>query len=316
MLRTLFFFMAVIVASAVAAATPVAGPLGQQSTLRLPISFEENRGQADPEVRFLARGLGYALFVTDTETVAVLRSGGPHRTRRTDVLQSGGSKRAGSAHDAVLRMKLAGAHPHDALGEGLLPGKSNYFIGSEPANWVTNVPQYSRARITNVYDGIDVVYYGTDKQLEYDFEVRAGADPQDIRLVFEGTEQIDVDASGALLLHVDGRLIRQRLPVAYQQNGGERVNVKAAYKRVNANTFGLTLGGYDRARSLVVDPTLVYSTSIGGTDEDSGAAIAVDAAGNAYVAGSTFSTDFPATSGAFRATPVRFWRRGHRQIEC
>jgi hypothetical protein len=302
LLRTLLFFTTVSMITAVAASSPVAKPRGEQSIRHLPISFEENCGQADPEVRFVARGLGYALFVTDTETVAVLRSNGPQRTRRTDVRQPGHPTEADSADYSVLRMKLAGAHPHAAVGEGLLPGKSNYFIGSEPANWRTNIPQFSRAKITNIYEGIDVVYHSTDEELEYDFNVRAGADPQDIRMIFDGAEQVDVDRSGDLLLHIDGRLIRQRLPVAYQQTGGERVNVEAAYKRINFNTFGLTLGNYDCARPLVIDPTVVYSTSIGGNGDDEAAAIAVDAAGNAYVAGYTFSSDFPATSGAFRTT--------------
>jgi uncharacterized repeat protein (TIGR01451 family) len=248
---------------------------------RLPMHFEENRGQTDARVRFVARGAGYAFFITETETVAVLQKE--------------------NAEPAVLRMQLIGANPRPRVeGDGLFEGKSNYLIGSDPSKWRTNVPQFGRVRLSEVYRGIDVVYYGNQEEIEYDFLVAPGSDPRQIRMRFAGAERIDIDASGDLVLRLAGGAIRQRAPVAYQQRGGSRQAVPARYRRLGAREFGIALGAYDPALPLVIDPVLAWSTYLGGSGLDAAHAIAVDAAGNAYVAGNTSSANFP-TANALQA---------------
>jgi hypothetical protein len=288
--------------------TPGAGapltPQLQSAYGRIPMYFEENAGQTDKQVRFIARGAGYALFITNDERVAVLRR---HSHPRLDAMpweSAAGAARANhltpeemtvrDAPPTVIRMQLKGANRQPSVnGDELLPGKSNYFIGNDPSKWRTNVAQYARVRVTEAYRGIDVVYYGNQRQLEYDFVIRPGADPRQIRLHYEDADRIDVDASGDLVLHVDGAELRQRLPVVYQESGGMRYPVAAAYRRLSAREFGVDLAAYDASRPLVIDPVLLYSTYLGGSDDDVGVGIAVDASGNAYITGYTRSTNFP-----------------------
>jgi uncharacterized repeat protein (TIGR01451 family) len=248
---------------------------------RLPMHFEENRGQTDPRVRFVARGAGYAFFITDTETVAVLQKQ--------------------DAAPAVVRMRLIGAseQPH-VEGDELFEGKSNYLLGSDPSQWRTNVPQFGRVRLSGVYDGIDVVYYGNQGEIEYDFLVAPGRDPRQIRMQFEGAERIDTDPSGDLVLHVASGEVRQRAPFVYQERGGSRRAVEARYRRLGPSEFGFALGAYDPALPLVIDPVLVWSTYLGGSGLDAANAIAVDDVGSTYVTGTTSSLNFP-TANALQA---------------
>ena len=251
--------------------------LPAQAQSRLPMHFEENRGQTDSRVRFVARGAGYAFFITDTETVAVLQKD--------------------NARPAVLRMRLAGASRHPRVaGDALLEGKSNYLIGSDPSKWRTNVPQFGRVRLSEVYPGIDVVWYGNQNQIEYDFVVAPGRDPRQIRMRFDGAERIEIDASGDLVLHFAGGELRQRAPFVYQERGGSRHAVRARYRRLGARELAFALGPYDPALPLVIDPVLVWSTYLGGSGLDSAQAIAVDIFGNAYVTGFTTSSNFPTAS--------------------
>jgi uncharacterized repeat protein (TIGR01451 family) len=248
---------------------------------RLRMHFEENRGQTDPRVRFVARGAGYALFITETETVAVL-------------------KKQGSA-PAVIRMNLIGASDHQqAEGVQRLDGKSNYLLGSDPAKWRTNVPHFGKVRLSGVYEGIDVVYYGNQGEIEYDFVVAPGSDPRRIRMQFEGAARIDTNSTGDLVLHIPGGEIRQRAPFVYQQRGGSRDPVQAKYRRLGPSEFGFALGAYDPTLPLVIDPVLAWSTYLGGSGQDAAMGIAVDVTGAAYVTGHTASVDFP-TANAVQA---------------
>ena len=244
----------------------------------VPVTFEENAGQTDGEVRFLARSRGYTLYLTQREAVAVLQR--EHEA------------------PAVVRMRLLNANPAPVVrGEQLQEGRSNYLIGRR---WTTNVAHYGRVRLSDVYDGIDVVHYGARKELEYDFVVAPGADPRQIRLQFDGAERIEVGERGDLLLHLRDSVLRHKAPIAYQTSDGKRRPVRAAYRRLGARTFAIDLGTYDATRSLVIDPILVYSTYLGGSGRDFANGIAVDAGLNAYVTGSTNSLDFP-TANAVQA---------------
>ncbi|MCA1619697.1 MAG: SBBP repeat-containing protein [Acidobacteria bacterium] len=203
-------------------------------------------------------------------------------------------------------MKLVGAgDAPEAVGVGELPGKSNYLRGSDPAAWRTGVASFSGVEYRGVYDGIDLVYYGNQRQLEYDFRLAPGADPRRVRLGFEGQTSLRVDAGGDLVLGAPGGgEVRQQKPYAYQEEAdGRRVEVASRYVLKGKGRVGFEVGAYDTARPLVIDPVLAYSTYLGGGgSNDTARGVAVDAAGNAYVTGETISTDFPATAGAAQTT--------------
>src|SRR5437773_6308574 len=257
---------------------------------KLPLHFEANRGQTDEDVRFLARGAGYSLYLTAGEAVLVLTKPNP------DATQARGTP-------VVVRMSLVGAAPKPPVsGLDELPGKANYLIGKDPAKWRTNVPTYAKVHYRAVYPGIDLVYYGNQRQLEYDFVVAPGADPNRIVLGFQGAERLEINAEGELVLHAAGEVIRQRVPVIYQEINGVRTKIEGRYVLKDAHRVGFQVAAYDPSRPLVIDPTLVYATYLGGSGGEAGGGIAVDAAGAAYVTGTTGSTDFPTTPGAIQTT--------------
>lgn len=251
---------------------------------RVPMVFEENSGQTDPAVRFQARGCGYAFFITPDEAVAVLQ------------------KQKTSEPPAVVRMRFPGANTTPVVrGEDLMPGRSHYFTGNDPSKWRSGVAQYGQVRLIDVYPEIDLVYYGNQQQLEYDFVVRAGGDPRQIRIQFAGADHIAVAPGGDLVLSVNGGEMRQHLPYVYQDRDGIRHQVRASYRRLAADEFGIDLDSYDTATPLIIDPVLSYSTYLGGSAFDIANSIRVDSAGNVYVAGRTASVNFP-TANALQSS--------------
>ncbi|MFL6255776.1 MAG: SBBP repeat-containing protein [Pyrinomonadaceae bacterium] len=271
---------------------------------RIPLSFEANRGQTEPSVNFLARGAGYALFLKPTEAVFVLRKSDfgtrseetSEHSLTTDAVHSKAVPHSATRtpQTRVLRMRLVGANasvPVESASE--LTGTTNYLIGNDPTQWRTAVPTYARVSYHEVYPGVDVVYYGNQRQLEYDFRVTPGRDPRTVSLKFEGADKVDVDANGDLLLKLGETILRQPKPYVYQEVAGARRKVAASFAVTADGHVGFNVGEYDRSATLVIDPTLVYSTYLGGSGGEQGMEIAVDSAGNAYVAGFTNSTNFP-----------------------
>jgi hypothetical protein len=267
---------------------------------KLPLHFEANRGQTHEDVRFLARGSGYSLFLTPTGAVLTLIK--PESLARKRAAR-GSSRPRGPATGTVLRMTFADANP-DPRVTGLeeLPGKANYFIGNDPAKWRTDVPTYAKVHYQEVYPGIDLVYYGNQRQLEYDFVVRPGADFSAIALRITGADKVEVDVQGDLVLHTAAGPIRQQKPFIYQEVRGVRKEIPGGYVLKGEQHVGFKVAAHDARRALIIDPVLSYSTYLGGSGEDRSHAIAVDAAGNAYVTGRTFSPDFPTTAGAFQTS--------------
>jgi hypothetical protein len=288
--------------TASAAAHPTAVLAGQYG--KLPLSFEANQGQADPQVRFLSRGNGYSLFLTDREAVLALRRPEKNAPGATGPFTRPLAKDAASAvRTDVVRMQLEGAAPGlHVAGANKLAGTANYFMGQDTTNWRTSVPTYGRVEYTNVYPGIDLAYYGNQQQLEYDFIVAPNADPRSIRLHFAGVKTLELTSNGDLeVITTNGKIAFHR-PVVYQDTNGKRQPVEGRFIPIARNTVGFVTGNYDHARPLVIDPTLVYSTYLGGTTGDGATAIAIDRAGDAYVTGLTVSSNFPVTSGAFQTT--------------
>jgi hypothetical protein len=268
-----------------------------------PLRFEPNVGQSDAAVKFMARGSDYALFLTQKEAVLAL----PRRT------SAGQSKSKSAPAMSALRMSLVGANGSTEVSGSDPDGSiSNYFIGNNPRNWHTHVPHYARVRYAAVYPGIDLIYYGHQGQLEYDFEVAPGSDPRQVVLEFDGSDQITLDAEGDLILAAGGGEIKLHAPRVYQRYGDQRRTVEAKFvfrgkERRNGekdkdekdrdeekkNQIGFEIGNYDRNRQLVIDPLLTYSTYVGGSGQESCSAIT----GNTVMPGLPGSPVIPGTPG-------------------
>jgi hypothetical protein len=371
-------------------AEPAVRARAVESYGKLPLSFEANQGQTDRQVKFLSRGGGYSLFLTSNEAVLALRKSnsngkkqmakGKNEFQRSPFdsprsllerpasfqfpvsnFQTPATNNEPRTTDAVLHMKLVGANPNPKIvGMNQLPGKSNYFIGNDPKKWRTNVPNYAKVKYANVYPGVDLVYYGNQGQVEYDFVVRPGADPYSIQLAIVSDEQVGsrqkavgnareaqdlaegqsaidnrqssipttprIDAHGDLVVGTDGGEVIFHKPVVYQldesrpssvvtrqlrstkdqgqgtKDGGKHY-VDGRYVLRSDQSVAFQVAFYDPAKPLVIDPVLAYSTYLGGRNFDQSFAIAVDTLGNSYVigiAGGPHFPHFPTTPGAFQ----------------
>ena len=246
---------------------------GQQS-----MSFEPNQGQTCASVQFLSRGSGYTLFLGGDAAELSLHTASD-----------------ASGASAALSVQLVGANINPTVaGMEPLQGKSNYLSGNDPSQWRTNIPTFAKVKYQDVYQGVGLIYYGNQGQLEYDFTVAAGADPGLISLNFQGGGSPSLDAQGNLVLHTAIGDVVERAPVLYQEIDGVRQAIDGGYILQGDHQVGFHVGAYDHSRQLVIDPILLYSTYFGGAGNDFGTAIAVDADGDAYVTGSTESTKLPA----------------------
>jgi hypothetical protein len=283
-LFTVAFAAANVIQASAATLTP---PNARLSAIygRIPLSFEANQGQVDETVKFVSHGHGYSLFLTPHEAVLGLT----HRT----------------SDSAVLRWHVVGAKPDPRVsGESALETKSNYFRGNDPAKWRTGVANFAQVRYESILPGVDLVYHGNQRQIEYDFVVAPGTSPNDIGVAFDGARSMEIGPHGELVLHTkDGDLV-QNAPVIYQDVDGTRRTIDGRYAIEGENRIGFVVGNYDRSEPLVIDPTLAYSTYLGGDDLDEGLALTVDSSGNVYLTGLTVSTNFPTVSGSsLQASP-------------
>ena len=244
---------------------------------RMPLAFELNTGQTDPRVKAFSRGSGYGLFLTADESVMVL-------TRN-------------SGKSAAIRMKLLGAKDSQVVPTDPLPGTVNSFIGNDRSKWQTNIPTFSKVKYEGIYSGVDLTYYGNQQQLEYDFVVAPGADPQAIRFAVSGAK-VRLDASGDLVMHTSLGDVRHHKPVIYQEIDGVRHEVAGRFVKRSDHEVAFAVANYDRQHALVIDPTFSFSTYIGGSGTDTANCVAVDALGDTYIGGSTTSTNFP-TNGSY-----------------
>jgi hypothetical protein len=301
---------------------------------KLPLGFEANQGQTNDQVKFQARGRGFNLYLTGQGAVITLHSPltginpvGGHTVTR--ILSSNGvgpqprtfdhpvkfaplasATRDRTAQPAdqqqfasdVLRLELEHAdlrHTPQALDP--LPGTANYILGKDPAKWHTNIPTYRRIQYGNVYPGVDLVYYGNQNQLEYDFVLAPGASARPIQMHFEGAKKLSLAQSGDLTISAEHGSIIFKCPVLYQMSNGARQPVEGRFRLLANRTVGFAVGHYDHTRPLVLDPTLLYSTYFGGSTAEFITAVTTGTDGSAYVSGLTTSVDFPLTAGAFQA---------------
>jgi hypothetical protein len=303
------------------------------SYARLPMSFEANQGQSDNQVKFQSRGRGFNLYLTGRDAVITLHSplvpinpvSGLPSTRILSSNGVGPQPRSvgqpvkfappGSASTRptppavhpqftsdILRLQLEHADlSHQPQAIDPLPGTANYIFGNDPAKWHTNIPTYRRIQYADVYPGVDLVYYGNENQLEYDFVLAPGASSRPIQMHFAGASKLSLAHTGDLTIAAQHGVILFKRPVVYQVLNGVRQPVNGRFRLLANNTVGFTVGRYDHSKPLIIDPTLLYSTYFGGSTAEFITAVATDTSGSAYVSGLTVSVDFPLTAGAFQA---------------
>jgi uncharacterized repeat protein (TIGR01451 family) len=258
----------------------------------LPLFFEPNVGQgqldpADRRAEFVTRGPGYSLFLGPEG--AILSTVSQNQSKPRVKQKSSGKQDASLVRVNSLQMKLAGANPTASLtGADLLPGKSNYFLGNDSAKWQHGVPQFARVRYENIYPGINLVFYGNQGRLEYDFQVAPGADPAQAELEFKGAKQLQLK-NGALVIRSEGSSAQLNAPRVYQEIAGRQEPVEGRFILRGANRAGFAIGTYDHSRELVIDPVLSFATYFGGSGDELATSVAVDGGFNIYLTGSTTS---------------------------
>jgi hypothetical protein len=288
----------------------------------VPLMFEANQGQTDSQVRFLSHGNGYSVFLTAGGMVLALRSAqetstvadaspasaaSQNKPRLSPIRQQ--EKIARDQKSTTLAIDLVGAAKNPTIvGEAPLSTRINYFIGRDPSQWRRNVPTYSQIRYRNVYPGIDLVYYGNNHHVEYDFDLAPGADPANIQFSVKGADALSVDSNDNLVLTKGATQLLFQTPVIYQVSNGTRAPVSGAYTLLDPTHVGFTVADHDNTKPMVIDPVLVYSTFLGGSNDDYSNGIAVDGSGDAYVTGITDSPDFPmAAIGGYSTTQFRMF---------
>ena len=250
----------------------------------LPLSFQA--GRSGSPASYIARGQGYLIALNGSDfTIGVQPSQQLPASR--------------------ICMQFLGGQRSAALPEGPLPGKVNYIIGNDPKKWDIGLPTFERVRYRDLYPGVDVVYYGTSQvygnqqNLEFDLDVKPGGNPDSIRLKFDGVSNLAVENSGSIVLGSPAGELRLKLPVVYQEIGGKRQSVKGTFRKLSNGEVAFAVGSYDHSKNLVIDPTIEYSTFVGGGSSYSyPQAIAVDSSNNAYITGYTYAADFPTVSAA------------------
>lgn len=258
-------------------------PRLQKAYGTIPLHFVENRGQMESQVKFHAQGPGFGLFFTPKGVVLAGRV--PPEAN-------------GHLGAAVLKISPLGQSFASLQPEAPLPGKINYLVGRDPRKWRTQVPAYAAVRYLEVFPGIDLKFYGAGSQMEYDLMVKPGAEPSRVKFRVDGVSSLEITREGDLAMRLPGgSILVQKKPVIYQEIAGRRVAREGKFKILeeDSSSYGFELAAYDRSFPLVIDPRISYSTFLGGGSDDQGLAIAVDAGGNAYVTGQTFSVGFPVT---------------------
>jgi hypothetical protein len=268
------------------------------SLARVPVVFEQNVGQHDSHILFRTPGVGPSLQLTRRgEAVFALseRINLPGSRGQASRIAKKAHPRTAQPSALAVRIGLVGGNPApSAKGLNPLPGKSNYFVGQDPSQWRTFIPHFERVRFREIYPGVDMVYYGKNQQLEFDFEVAAGADPRAIRLTVSGARKLELNVLGNLVIRTgQGPLVLHR-PIAYQPGNGARKEVEAEFMLHDEAEFSFRVGAYDTGKPLVIDPVLSYSTLFNASPT----AIAADSSGNTYLTG--WSSSLPATPGSFQ----------------
>ena len=288
---------------------------------KLPLSFIQNNGQVDERVRFYEKGSGHSTFFTRRGIYLALINGlhspviDQGLEDRNQKQEDGYSEIRNPKSEIVRLVPLGANKTPEIVAEGLQEGRVNYFTGNDPEKWKTNIPTYQSVIYKDIYKGVDMKFYGNNRQMEYDIIVKPGTSPSRVQLLYQGIEELKVTEEGNLEVSLKEGNIVQKKPYVYQEINGKRVEVAGKFKIHNSKSetqnstlvsrhtkhfaYGFQVASYNKNYPLVIDPTLVYSTYLGGSGTDYGKSIAVDSNGNAYITGYTSSSNFPIASAIY-----------------
>jgi hypothetical protein len=281
--------------------------------LNLPLFFEANNGQAPTQIKFLAIGSTYNMLISDNEIVMKIFN--KHENPEFNNQENSSNNKYRIPYNSVaVHMQFVGRNLKSKLmGFDEKPSKSHYFIGDDPNHWTTFVPHYGKVIFKNVYNGVDALFYTKNKNMEYDLVIASGVDPSVIRIAFEGAKSISLDEYGNLIIHTLIGDIIQRKPHVYQIINNLKHDIVGHYKLISQNEIGFSVGFYKTSVPLIIDPSIEYSTYIGGNDVDKGHSIAIDSTGNIYIAGWTHSKDFLAKP---KHPPLPWENRKYGHNDC
>ena len=274
-----FILIMVAVLLALTMAPTVADTAVGVDMARLPLVFIENQGQKSAEVLYHADAAGHSIYFTRDGVICAA---------------AGIENEPGSAVEITIVGQDGGAR---VVGEDLLQGTANFFLGSDPGKWVSSVPTYGSVKYGDILPGVDIIYYGTHGALKRDIRLAPGVDPAKVVFRYSGQESLSRDEGGALLVRTATGTFVEAAPLCYQVIDGIQVPVACEYLILGDSLVGFSLGSYDARYPLIIDPYLDFSTYLGGSQQDRGYAVAVDSAGSTYVTGATQSTDFPFPEG-------------------
>ena len=295
-------YVTIVIACAALFCAPLQASTTSSTSFNRPLVFEPNTGQFAPEAQWIARGPAYQVFIAkDSATFALWESVEPDQNTRQGRLSR--TPEAPLARLTTVRMTLNGSRRWNGAGQEPTGGFSNYLVG-DSKRWQTRIPQYGRVKIPAVYPGIDLVFYGSNNDLEYDFLLAPGADATQIRLSFSGGGGVRVEGkTGDLVITTaTGSELRTHQPKVYQEIGDGKVEIHGGYTILESGEVAFTLASYDARRPIVIDPTITFTAFVQGNSEDFPNAIGVDPGGNSYITGFTFSYNYPQQPG-FGAIP-------------
>ncbi|MBI4744941.1 MAG: SBBP repeat-containing protein, partial [Actinobacteria bacterium] len=270
---------------------------------KLPIYFVPNKGQLNSKVKYYAAGAGYSFYLTQDGVTYSFTKNNPNDAKNLLTPETNKDiDKSKKIEGYALKIKFLGTNQNTILeSQKEQKGKVNYLIGNDSKKWQTNLSIFSQITYKNLYSGIDLTYKSDQKKIKYEFTVSPKANYKEVKFLYKGANSLRLDKKGNLLINTPWGKLKDEKPYVYQLVNGEKVSVDAGFT-IKDDAVGFSLGNYNPNLPLVIDPGLLYSTFLGGSDIDYGFGIALDVLGNAYVIGNTQSSNFPTTVGAFDAT--------------
>jgi hypothetical protein len=269
--------------------------------LTMPLYFIPNKGQVHENAQFYARTPGYTLWLTNGGLVF-------DRIKQVEVKVEETQSINLLSRDVVRLVFLGAGKNPGIVPQGMTGHKVNYFKGNDQSKWLTNITTSKAVLYKNLYSNIELKIYGSEKQIEYDWIVKSGGDPDNIRFQYQNVKDTRIDENGNLIIETQWGKFTHKRPVCYQIVKGKKVAIEADFKKINTDIYGFQVSHYDTTLELIIDPVVMaYSTYMGGSEDDSGFGLAVDSCGSAYIAGDTYSTDFPDENAYQDTIKVIFW---------